>query len=129
MALETDAVNRRAVERLELKPGEGVLELGCGHGRTLKKILDRDVRIAAGIDPSDVMFRLAGRRLRREIRQGRCELYQGEACHLPFGDQRFDAALAVHVEAGFTEAKGELEQIRQAEMGWVVARVRAAVGG
>jgi SAM-dependent methyltransferase len=186
MGLETRAVNRRAVERLAPRPGETVLELGCGHGRTLKKILDQNVLLAAGVDPSDVMFRLAGRRLRREIRERRCELHLGEARHLPFGDRRFDAACAVHVvyfwtdplaefaeirrvlrpsgrlllgfrprskatllelpncaytlrsvdeiatrllQAGFAEAQGELEQIGQTEMAWMIARPAGAVGG
>ena len=155
-------------------------------GRTLKKILDQNVLLAAGVDPSDVMFRLAGRRLRREIRERRCELHLGEARHLPFGDRRFDAACAVHVvyfwtdplaefaeirrvlrpsgrlllgfrprskatllelpncaytlrsvdeiatrllQAGFAEAQGELEQIGQTEMAWMIARPAGAVGG
>lgn len=97
MALENAPINRSAVDRLAPASGEAILEVGCGHGRTLKKILALDVQFAAGIDPSDVMVRLAGRGLRREIRAGRSHVELGEAAHLPFEDLRFDAALAVHV--------------------------------
>ena len=79
MSLETDSVNRRAVDRLALAPGESVLEVGCGHGRTLQKLLRGAARMAAGIDPSDVMFRLALRRLRLEIREGRSDVRLAEA--------------------------------------------------
>lgn len=97
MARESDSVNRSAVRRLAPAPGEEILEVGCGHGRTLQKLLEHDVRSAEGIDPSDVMVRVAGRGLKRQIRAGRSEVKLGEAAHLPFDDHRFDAVLAVHV--------------------------------
>jgi ubiquinone/menaquinone biosynthesis C-methylase UbiE len=113
MSLETDSVNRRAVHQLGLAPGESVLEVGCGHGRTLQKLLRGGAGIASGIDPSDVMFRLARRRLRHEIREGRSDVRLAEARHLPFENHCFDAALAVHVVYFWTDPRVEFSEIRR----------------
>ena len=40
MALDTAAVNRHVLKALEPKPGERILELGCGHGRSLRRVAD-----------------------------------------------------------------------------------------
>ena len=113
MSLETAAVNRRAVLSLAPAPGEEILEVGCGHGRTLRGILAGGAARVAGIDPSDVMVRLATRRLRREMASGRAQIEQGEAAQMPFGDSRFDAVLAVHVIYFWPEPERELREIRR----------------
>ncbi|MEN8161260.1 MAG: methyltransferase domain-containing protein, partial [Myxococcota bacterium] len=80
MSLETWALNRRVLSALEPKPGERILELGCGHGRALRP-LARAVGPGevVGVDPSAVMLRIARRRLRREIGAGRVRIEAGDA--------------------------------------------------
>lgn len=113
MSLETGAVNRSAVLRLQPAPGEAILEVGCGHGRTLRRVLAAGASHVAGLDPSDVMVRLASRHLRREIVRGRASVEHGEAARMPFGDARFDAALAVHVLYFWPHPERELREIRR----------------
>lgn len=113
MALETDPVNRRAVDRLDPTPDDDVLEIGCGHGRTVQKLLDRGARHVAAIDPSDVMVRLARRTLQRGIDAGRSEVHRSDAACLPFASQTFDAALAVHVVYFWPDPKIEFSEIRR----------------
>jgi len=113
MSLETTAANQRAIERLAPAPGEAVLEVGCGHGRTLAKIASSGVRLAAGVDPSDVMVRLARRRLRHEIRGGRAVVEHADAASMSFKRGCFDAALAVHVVYFWKDPRVELREIHR----------------
>lgn len=113
MAFDTARENRVAISRLALQADEAVLEVGCGHGRTLARIARSPFGFAAGIDPSDVMVRIARRRLRRWIETGRAEISLAEARALPYPDGRFDAVLAVHVLAFWRDASVELREIRR----------------
>src|SRR5512139_4117203 len=73
MAFETAPANRIAVEELAVRSREAVLEIGCGHGRTLSRLAESPCAHLAGVDPSEVMVRLARRRTRRWIDAGRAE--------------------------------------------------------
>ena len=101
------------MERLAAREGEAVLEVGCGHGRTLARIARGPCRFLAGIDASDVMVRLARRRLRRSIEAGRSEVSLAASSALPYPNARFDAALAVHVLYFWTDALTDLREIRR----------------
>lgn len=113
MAFDTAQANRIAVERLAVEAGEAVLEVGCGHGRTLTRIAQAPCGFLAGIDASDVMVRLARRRLRRWIEAGRAEVSLAASSALPYPDARFDAALAVHVLYFWKDAVADLREIRR----------------
>jgi SAM-dependent methyltransferase len=113
MAIETAPVNRMAVEELAVRPGESVLEIGCGHGRTLARLADAHAGFVAGIDPSDVMVRHARGRLRRAIDAGRAEVALASSAKIPHADARFDAAFAVHVVYFWREPAGDLAEIRR----------------
>jgi len=114
MAFDTAHANRIAVERLAVQAGEAVLEIGCGHGRTLARIAQAPCGFLAGIDPSEVMVRLARRRLRRWIEAGRAEVSLAASSAIPHPDARFDAALAVHVLYFWKDPIAELREIRRA---------------
>jgi len=114
MARDTRAANATALDLLSVEPGDVLLEIGCGHGETLAKLARRaSDGFVAGIDPSDVMVRLAARRVRREINLGRAEVRLGEAARLPYQNDRFDAVLAVHVLYFWPEPTIELREIRR----------------
>lgn len=113
MSVETRAANRIALEELAVQDGEVVLEIGCGHGRTLERVLGSRCRHAAGIDPSDVMVRLARRRLRRWIESGRAAVSLASSAKIPHADSSFDVAFAVHVVYFWREPEEELREIRR----------------
>jgi SAM-dependent methyltransferase len=97
MARKNAAMNDAAVLALAPAPGDRVLEIGFGHGRTVARLADRATRgLVAGVDPSEVMLAMASRRNRRAIREGRVELRRGDAAALPFPDAHFDRVLAVN---------------------------------
>ncbi|MGH2805345.1 MAG: class I SAM-dependent methyltransferase, partial [Thermoleophilaceae bacterium] len=89
-----ERVNRSAVDRLGLAGHESVLEVGCGCGGALGPILRGTRGFVAGVELSDVMLEETRRRFRRALKRGRLELKRGEAAAIPYGDERFDHALA-----------------------------------
>jgi SAM-dependent methyltransferase len=113
MAVETQPANRIAIERLAVQPGEAVLEIGCGHGRTLARIAATPDTFLAGIDPSEVMVRLARRRMRRWIKAGRARVALASSAKIPHADTRFDAALAVHVVYFWRDPLADLREIHR----------------
>jgi len=89
-------------ERLGLRPGERVLDMGCGAGRHAFEMYRRgaDV-IALDQDPdelSDVSDLFAAMRDACEIPDGaEADVKQGDALSLPFADGEFDRVVASEV--------------------------------
>ncbi len=114
MSYDTARVNRMAIDRLDLSLSDSVLELGFGHGRTILQIAARTRQgFVAGIDPSEVMIRHARFRNGRYIRQGRLALHLGESSEIPYSDDRFDKAFAVHVLYFWSDPRADLVEIRR----------------
>jgi ubiquinone/menaquinone biosynthesis C-methylase UbiE len=113
MSIETAPANRAALDVLALQRGEDVLEVGCGHGRTLARVAAATGAHVAGIDPSDVMVRVARRRLRHAIAAGRAEIARASCAAIPHPDARFDAAFAVHVVYFWREPQADLAELHR----------------
>jgi ubiquinone/menaquinone biosynthesis C-methylase UbiE len=97
MARETWAANRLAIEALGVAPGHGVLDVGCGHGRSLAELARRaSGGHVIGVDPSELMVAMAIRRNRRGVRAGRIEVRVGRAERLPLDTASVDRVLCVH---------------------------------
>jgi ubiquinone/menaquinone biosynthesis C-methylase UbiE len=114
MARETAAFNERAVELLQLDPTDHVLEIGFGHGKTAQRIAAAvpDGRVA-GIDVSASMTRVARRRNRRAVTEGRVEFRTGDVASLPFDGAQFDKALSVHTLYFWPDPAACLREIRR----------------
>ncbi len=80
----------RALRSCQLPPRASVLEVGCGSGRWLRRLVETGV-IAWGVDHSVEMLGLA-----RQM-GGTCQVVAGEAQHLPFADGTFDGVTCVTV--------------------------------
>jgi ubiquinone/menaquinone biosynthesis C-methylase UbiE len=112
MALDTAAANRWVLTALEPKPGEQILELGCGHGRALGRIGERVGHGEAwGVDPSEVMCAVANRYNRKLIESGRVRIERGDAEHIPARDGHFDKVLSVHTIYFWTDLEAGLREI------------------
>ena len=98
MARETRAANLSVIEALGIAPGDHVLDIGCGHGRSLAALAARAPKgKVVGADPSALMADMAVRRNRSLVRKGRVRVVIAGAEALPFPDAAFDRALCVHV--------------------------------
>ena len=97
MAVKNDAINRFAAEQLALQPGDRVLEIGFGPGKTIQLMAEQAPQtFIAGIDLSLTMVAQAARRNQHFIRAGRVELQQGAVSNLPYEYGRFNKVVAVN---------------------------------
>ncbi len=81
---------RLGLDLLQVKPGEKLLEIGCGTGSSLLEV--SSPACAVGIDLSFNMLRLAQERLAKAGMDG--SLVEGDAVRLPFTAGHFDLVFA-----------------------------------
>ena len=84
----------QTLRRMELKPGNRVLEIGVGTGLSLK-LYPSNVKIT-GIDLSQEMLRQAFQRVAK-LGFTNVELKKMDAQHLEFADDSFDTSVAMYV--------------------------------
>jgi len=114
MARETSSFNHEVLATLAMRDGERVLEIGFGHGQTLRDAATRaPAATLAGIDIAPDAKRVASRRCRALIESGRLELQTGDAAALPWSDGSFDAAYSVHTIYFWQHPEITLAEIRR----------------
>lgn len=88
----------RIVEALDLRPGDRVLEVGCGHGVAATLICERlDGGRLTAIDRSAKMIAAARRRNARFVEAGTADFIVAALEQVDLGDRVFDKVLAVRV--------------------------------
>ena len=89
---------RSIVDRLDIRPEDRVLEIGCGHGVAATLVCER---LGAGrltaIDRSPKMIDVATRRNEEHIAAGKAEFLVGAIEDIDLGDRRFDKIFAARV--------------------------------
>ena len=102
---------RKAVRRLDLKPGDHVLEVSVGTGTNLSLIARRigDAGRIVGLDISRGMLGVCVRKMKEKGTAG--ELVEGEAAHLPFADGAFDAVFHHGGLAEFGDRGGAIAEM------------------
>jgi len=88
----TGDANRWMVDCLQIGPHDRVLDVGCGPGLAAAAAALVTKGWVVGVDASPTMVRLARRRNRTAVRQGRVEIRQAEAARLPYPDGHFTRA-------------------------------------
>jgi ubiquinone/menaquinone biosynthesis C-methylase UbiE len=114
MGHETRAHNEVALELLHVQPRDRVLEIGFGHGRTLRKLVKLAPEgFVAGVDHSPLMVRLARQRYRHFIERGLLAVSEATSARLPYRDADFDHICAVHTIYFWSDPRRDLLEIRR----------------
>jgi ubiquinone/menaquinone biosynthesis C-methylase UbiE len=114
MAIKNAGMNRLAVELLDIRSEDRVLEIGCGPGRGIEEAARRASRgFVAGIDRSEEMVRQAARRNRSAIAVGRVALRLADVTRLPFDDCSFDRSFEINSFHHWRAPARGLEEIRR----------------
>ena len=89
---------KRIVDDLDLRPGDRVLEIGCGHGVAATLVCERlDGGRYTAIDRSPKMIAAAARRNAAHVEAGTAEFLVATLETADLGDRRFDTIFAVRV--------------------------------
>jgi ubiquinone/menaquinone biosynthesis C-methylase UbiE len=87
---------RAIVASLGVRPGDRVLEIGCGHGVAATYVCERGARLTA-VDRSPKMIAAAARRNAAYVEDGRAEFLVAALEDLDLGERRFETIFAVRV--------------------------------
>ena len=89
---------RRVVDELDVRPGDRVLEIGCGHGVAATFVCERlDGGRLTAVDRSAKMIEAATKRNAAYVEAGKAEFLVAKLEELELGDRRFDKVFAVRV--------------------------------
>lgn len=101
----------RGMKQVEWKPGWNVLDIGCGGGANLKRLLNLCPRgNIYGIDLSEESVAFAKRYNARYLNK-RCFIQQGNVCSLPYENEFFDVATAFETVYFWSPVKTALAEV------------------
>jgi SAM-dependent methyltransferase len=93
--------------------GARCLEIGCGGGRLLQRVLSGGVASAAGLDHSPDMLVLSSRRNQEAAGHGVLQLKLGDAAKLPWPDDAFTLVLSANTFFFFAQPELVLAELRR----------------
>ena len=95
-----------------------VLDVGCGGGKNLERILKQSKQInAVGVDISPASVQVTKKKNSRAVKDGRLQVVQGQAESLPFASNLFDLVTAFETVYFWDIEKGIAEVYRTLKKG------------
>ncbi|XCA83984.1 class I SAM-dependent methyltransferase [Exiguobacterium mexicanum] len=102
------------IEQLHIQPDHRVLDLGCGAGDALARLLQTDDTIhVTGLDRSATIVRSALLRNRTDVQAGRADVVEGDLGTLPFPDAQFDRVFSIHTLYFWEDVPAVLAEIER----------------
>src|SRR3982750_1723488 len=103
-----------AVDTLEVRPADGLREVGCGHGVAISLVCERlTTGTIVAIDRSPKMIEMATRRNREHVDAGRAVLEAVALEDADLGDRRFDKVFAFNVAPFWLQPEAALGAVRE----------------
>lgn len=78
---------------LNIRPTDTLLDLGCGGGRNIQYFLTKANKVY-GMDYSRASVDIARMLNDKDIKDGRCQIIEGDVKNIPFDDKTFDFVTA-----------------------------------
>src|ERR1700754_4651242 len=101
-----------AVDTLEVRPADRLLEVGCGHGGAVSLVCERlTTGTITAIDRSPKMIEMATRRNREHVDAGRATLRAVALEEADLGDRRFDKIFAFNVAPFWLQPEAALQTV------------------
>ncbi len=100
------------VSLLEIGDGDEVLEIGSGPGLAIERASQLTHASVVGVDHSEVMHRVASRRNRQAIRDGRVQLHCAAVSELPALGMKFDVIFTVNCLMFWPDPVATLSELR-----------------
>jgi SAM-dependent methyltransferase len=112
---QIEPLGRAAMERAGVKPGERVLDVGCGCGQTLLQLAERVGREGEvmGVDVSGPMLERAGQRV-REAGHARVRVHHADAQTFAFAPGGFDLVFSRFGVMFFADPPAAFANLRRA---------------
>jgi ubiquinone/menaquinone biosynthesis C-methylase UbiE len=114
MARHNEREARWTVDLLDIAPDARVLEIGFGPGVAIQYAAERATRgHVSGMDCSEAMLKMARKRNAYRVANGTVDLTRGDVQSLPYPDDSFDRAFAIHCIYFWREPAACLREIRR----------------
>src|SRR5581483_8216206 len=98
------------LEQVDVKPGDIVLDVGCGGGRTIKRLSETAARVY-GVDYAEASLATSRQVNREAIESGRVVIENADVSHLPFEDDFFDLVTAIETHYYWPDQAGGVREI------------------
>ncbi|QQC22118.1 class I SAM-dependent methyltransferase [Actinomyces naeslundii] len=106
-------LHRWGLEAAEIRPRDKVLDVGCGGGKAIARILTRTRREVAGVDHSPEAVETTRRVNRAAVTSGRLRVLEGSVENLTFRDGFFDVVTAFETTYFWPDLQAGLIEIRR----------------
>ncbi len=106
-----DALTDWGLSFLTVNDGDRILDVGCGGGRTVKKLSRATTETVWGVDLSSAAIEEAFRANRRDIRRDKVIICKADVADLPFDAETFDVVTAVETIYFWPDLTAGLKEI------------------